>query len=115
MPKNFPEIRKTLGDHVLAKYLRSGLSHGEAAEQLGISRHVLWGWTSNRKTVSLKMIPRVIEWLGYDPLPETTSFGTRLRQQRIAAGLSQVELGKLLGIRANSIGEIKRGHPPSWE
>ncbi len=113
MPKNFPKNPETLGDHILAKYLRLGLSHSEAADQLGFDGHVLWGWTSNRKKVHLKFIPRVIEWLGYDPFPEPESLGVSLRNHRMAAGLSQETLGKLLGIRASTIGEFERGRIPN--
>ncbi len=113
MPKNFPKIRETLGDHILTKYLRLGLSHGKAAEQLGVSRHVLWAWTSNRKQVHPKFIPKVIAWLGYDPFPEPESFGASLRNHRMAAGLSQEALSKLLGIRASTIGEFERGRVPN--
>ena len=59
------------------------------------------------------MIPRVIEWLGYDPFPEPDSFGARLHKHRTAAGLSQVEFGELLGIRGETIGEFERGRAPN--
>ena len=90
----------------------TGVHKMEAARQLGVSRHVLWGWTSNRKQVRLKFIPKVVEWPGYGPFPEPGSFGARLRQRRRAAGLSQTVLGKLPGIRAGTIGDFGRGRVP---
>ena len=113
MPKNFPKNQICLGDHILTKSLRLGVRHGEVARQLGVDRHVLWGWVSNRKEVHLKFIPRVLAWLGYDPFPEPESFGGRLRKCRMTAGLSQEALGKLLGIRAGTIGEFERGRIPN--
>ena len=97
----------------MSKRARLGLVLGETAKSLGVSRHVLWGWESNRKNVHLKFIPRVIAWLGYDPFSEPESFGARLRKRRRAAGLSQIALGKLLGIRAGTIGEFERGRIPN--
>lgn len=113
MPKNFPKIRKTLGDHILTKYLRLGLSHREAAKQLGVDRHVLWGWTANRKEVHLKFIPNVIAWLGYNPLPNPKSLGGRLRRKRVSAGMSQEELGRVLRIRSATILDFEKGRRPN--
>jgi DNA-binding transcriptional regulator YiaG len=43
-------------------------------------------------------IPKLVQFLGYDPFPRPTNLGERLRSYRRVHGLTQRELAKRMGI-----------------
>ncbi len=48
-------------------------------------------------------MPKLIEFLGYNPVPLGTSFADRIRHSRRALGLNLVEFAALIGVPANTI------------
>ena len=66
---------------------------------------------------SLSILSRII-WekvLTQKPRWEPTVFGQRLKALRAAAGLTQVELGKLCGIVPNTLAKYESGkQEPAW-
>ena len=59
---------------------------------------------------SLAQIPKIIEFLGYDPFEKKTEdLEERIQEFRRVHGLSQKKLARLLEIDQSSIGNWERG------
>jgi hypothetical protein len=52
----------------------------------------LFNWEANASKPQLQYIPGIIDLLGYNPLPEATSIGGQLVQQRTTLGLTGTKL-----------------------
>ena len=44
-----------------------GLLQCEAAEQIGVDECTIYNWETNRVTPAVRLIPRIIKFLGYCP------------------------------------------------
>jgi len=63
----YPAVLRTYGDHIRAKRLDLGLLQMHVAEEIGVDECSIYNWESNRVAPSLRLIPRIIEFLGYVP------------------------------------------------
>ena len=51
-----------------SKLLQLGLSHVFLAQQLNVSVETIANWEHSRSIPDIYRLPRIIEFLGYDPL-----------------------------------------------
>ena len=58
---------RTYGDHVRARRLELGLYRREVAELVGVDETTIYNWESGRNAPAEKVIPRLVEFLGYSP------------------------------------------------
>lgn len=58
---------------------------------------------------AIRNMPKVIEFLGYDPRPAPLGMAARLRHQRETLGLSQVAAAERLGIDPATLRRWERG------
>jgi transcriptional regulator with XRE-family HTH domain len=110
----YPAQLTTLGDHVRKRRLDLGLLQREVAEKLGVTASTIWNWEANHSSPQLRLIPKVIAFLGYDLCcTQPGSFGERLLADRRAQGMSQKGLAYLLGVDPGTLGKWERGqsHP----
>ncbi|OGQ13087.1 MAG: hypothetical protein A2026_07180 [Deltaproteobacteria bacterium RBG_19FT_COMBO_46_12] len=61
---------ETIGDHIRKRRMDLKLTQKEVAEKLGVDKTAIQFWENNRVKPSLGNIPKIIEFLGYDPLGE---------------------------------------------
>lgn len=54
-------------------------------------------------------MPAIIEFLGYNPLPEAKTCGERLVRHRTALGLSQKEAARALDVAPGTLAQWERG------
>jgi DNA-binding XRE family transcriptional regulator len=59
----------TLGDHLRRRRLELGLYQKDVAEQIGVTASTIWNWESGWSSITLRCMPKVIEFLGYNPIP----------------------------------------------
>ena len=111
----YPAQLNTLGDHLRKRQLDLGLLQREVAEKLGVTDSTIWNWEANYSSPQLRIIPKVIAFLGYEPYSTASgSFGERLLACRRSMGLSQKELADRMGIDPSTLGKWERGgRPPS--
>lgn len=110
----YPKALETLGDHLLARRLDLGLFQKDVAATLGANTSTITNWEKGWSEPELCFLPGIIAFLGYDPRPEGTDFGTWLRRTRTARGLSIKALAVLAGIDASTICKWEEGrHQPS--
>jgi transcriptional regulator with XRE-family HTH domain len=113
-PSNIPQNPKTLGDHIKKRRLELGLYQGQVAKILGVTECTITNWEKNRSNPTLRLMPKIIEFLGYDRIsvvPKT--LGEKLFQYRKSHGLNQKHLAKMIGIDPATLSRVERGRTDS--
>ena len=70
-PKGYPLEPKTLGDHIRKHRMDLKLFQHQVAEQLGVDKSTIHNWERNFNTPDTRLVPRIIEFLGYSPFPQS--------------------------------------------
>jgi transcriptional regulator with XRE-family HTH domain len=79
------------------------LTQVQAARQLGISVTAYNFWESGRIAPGITKWPKIIQFIGFDPTPEPTTFSDALRALRRARGFEQRTLAARLGVDTKSV------------
>jgi transcriptional regulator with XRE-family HTH domain len=104
-----PEKLETLGDHLRRRRLTLKLIQRQVAEQIGVDATSIHNWETNVSTPSLQYMPAILEFLGYNPVPQGSGWAERLVQCRTALGLSQNESAKRMGVDQSTLARWERG------
>jgi transcriptional regulator with XRE-family HTH domain len=76
-----------------------GLLQKEVGRIIGVDGTTIYNWENNHNSPSLHVLPRVIKFLGYNPLPSIpTTLGEKLRAYRKLNGITQEELARRLKV-----------------
>jgi DNA-binding transcriptional regulator YiaG len=77
----------------------------QAADHLGINTWTLANWEKGYTNPALRFWPGIIEFLGYDPMPEPkpSDLAQRIQWTRRRRGLSLRELAKQLGVDPDTL------------
>jgi hypothetical protein len=89
---------KTLGPLVWRRKEQLGHTVEETSRTIGICKAVLQLWKLAARPPHLQLIPKIVEYLGYDPFGPPRSFGESLCFARLRLGLSRERAAKHLGI-----------------
>ena len=100
---------ETIGEHVRERRRALGISQAQAARRIGLCRDALVRWEMNRTIPDVRMMPKVIEFLGYDPQPPATTFRELLLRTRRSLGLNQPEIAALLSVPESTFHDWERG------
>jgi DNA-binding XRE family transcriptional regulator len=68
VPRAYPRELRTIGDHVRKRRLDMGLLQKEAARIIGVATNTLIIWEKNHRPVAVKLMPKIVAFLAYDPL-----------------------------------------------
>jgi DNA-binding XRE family transcriptional regulator len=91
-----------------------GLRQRDVARQIGVNKDTIHNWEMNRTVPEVRVIPKVIDFLGYAPYDPAWTFGRWLRAVRSTLGLSQEQLAKRAGLDESTIAKWEREkHKPS--
>ena len=88
----------TFGDHLLKRRLDLGQNRKFAASLIGVDPESLKNWEGGKTEPAVGFFPRLISYLGYNPLPEGFGRGARIRRARISRGLSRKALADSVGV-----------------
>jgi DNA-binding XRE family transcriptional regulator len=66
-------------------------------------------WEVNAAEPEIRYLPAIIEFLGYNPLPEATGWGERLLRHRSGLGLSQKDAAVQIGVDPGTLARWERG------
>ncbi len=94
-PKGYPQRLKAISDHIRKRRMDIGLYQRQVAELIGVSESTIWNWERGIEP-ELRFIPKIIEFLGYNPFTAPTDLLGRLRHFKIVNGLSYIRLGDLM-------------------
>ncbi|MBZ5626521.1 MAG: helix-turn-helix domain-containing protein [Acidobacteriia bacterium] len=106
-----PTQLNTVGDHIRKRRLGLKMLQKEVAEQLGVCQPSVFNWERNASSPEIRHMPAIIDFLGYDPLPQAVTLAERLVRQRMSLGLSQKESAGRIGVDAGTLakwGQKKR-------
>ena len=109
----YPDTLEHVGHHLLKRRLDLGLQQKEAAIILGTEAWNLRNWESGRHGIQNWYYPRIIEFLGYNPLPAATTRGQTVRRERLARGWSRRRLGREAGADEATVRRIEADTPAS--
>jgi len=100
---------KTWGDHILKRRLESALDQHEVAKLLGCDTTTVHNWERNLSQPQLRLIPRIVEFLGYEPpFVQPATLGEKLLEYRKARGITQKELACKIGIDPTTLSRLER-------
>jgi transcriptional regulator with XRE-family HTH domain len=89
----------TIGEHLRKQRLNLGLTQAEMATRLGVNEWTVGNWETGQTKPVLRFIPRIIEFLGYDPEPpKPETIAEQLQAKRRELGWSQREAARHLGV-----------------
>lgn len=90
---------QSVGDHICKRRLLLKLTQKAVAGILKVSQFSIINWERGEFQPSkVATLHRIIEFLGYNPLPVGQTIPDRLRQQRRLIGWGQRELAEHLGV-----------------
>jgi transcriptional regulator with XRE-family HTH domain len=106
---------KTLGDHLRKRRPDLALTQKDVAERLGADETSVWNWENRRSSPALRFLPRIIEFLGYQPdHTRPQNLGQRIVAFRRLRRLAQKELARRLGVDPRTVASWESGeHRPS--
>jgi DNA-binding transcriptional regulator YiaG len=99
----YPQSPQTIGEHLWWRRTDLALRQKDVAMQIGVSQFTIINWESGETTPAVRFGPKVVAFLGYDPLPEPKSFGQGVWKLRWRLGLTQRALAGHLGIDDASV------------
>ncbi len=86
-----------------------GLFQRQVAEGIGVSEATIYNWEGNESLPSDRYMPRIIQFLGYDPVPAPKTLSEKLRHCRQLLGLTLKAMAKRLGVDPTSLRKWERG------
>ena len=104
-----PETLKTIGDHIRRRRLALGLIQKQVAKIIDVCTPSIVNWETGRSEPHLKYMPAIIKFVGYDPVPPPDTLASRLVCGRKAAGLSQKEAARRVGVDQGTLARWERG------
>jgi DNA-binding transcriptional regulator YiaG len=92
-PKESDFEPQTIGEHIKKRRLLLGLTQKSEAKMLKVTQFSIINWERGHIQPSrAATLQRIIDFLGYDPLPEGQTIPERLRQKRRQMGWGQRRL-----------------------
>jgi transcriptional regulator with XRE-family HTH domain len=108
-PTKLPTILNSVGDHIKKRRLQLGLHQAQVAEILDVDESTITNWEKNRTSPALRAIPKIIEFLGYDPMPRRSeTLGGQLSQYRKSRGMNQKVVAQQIGIDPATSSRLER-------
>lgn len=98
------ENPRSIGEHIKKRRLELHLFQADVANILGVCEDSITGWENGRSEPQIRYYPKLIEFLGYNPIPENSeTLGGRIKKYRLKHGLSLKHFAKLFGADEKSI------------
>ena len=80
------------------------------SERLGVNKDSIYYWETGRYKPSLRVIPKIIQFLGYMPYDTSSmAFGERIVTMRRSLGLGREELAEGLGVDESTLRDWEHG------
>lgn len=113
-PKELTKEPVTLGDHLRRRRLELGLFQKDVAIQIGVTTSTVWNWENGWSSITLNCMPKVIEFLDYNPIPWPEGLMERLAWYKLVNGLPLEKLGTEMGRDPEQLSDWLSGrHKPS--
>jgi DNA-binding XRE family transcriptional regulator len=96
IPKPIAPKSVTLGQHLKQYREKCKLRQKDVAVTLGVGHFTYMTWEKDQATPFPRYYPKIIAWLGYDPLPKPQTEGEALRQARWRLGLTSQQMADVM-------------------
>ena len=111
--RDYPNQVLTVGDHIRKVRIHANLYHTDVANAVGCGVCSVNNWEMNHSEPELRFIPKIIEFLGYNPKPMPSDTLGRLAWYKWSRGLNYIELGNQMGIHPEQLTDwISGRHKP---
>jgi transcriptional regulator with XRE-family HTH domain len=80
----------------------------DVAAIIGVDTTTVFNWETQGMAPNLRALPKVIEFLGYDPRSSGQTIGEKLRRHREGLGLSWAEAAKVMGVDPSTVSKWER-------
>ncbi len=104
-----PVQPKTIGDHLRVHRHTLHLLQQEVAKRLGVHVESVKNWERGATCPTLRQLPKIIQFLGYDPEPAPKTTLEWIRDARRRLGLTQKDLAKTLGTDSVTVYRWEKG------
>lgn len=94
----YPLKLSTIGDHIRKRWLDLGLEQKEVVHTLGVTTWTISNWETKSVEPETRLIPKVIEFLGYVPYKRGETLGERITIYRKTLGLNHTQFAMRLGV-----------------
>jgi transcriptional regulator with XRE-family HTH domain len=106
----YPKALTFVGDHLRKRRLDLKIFQKDVGKLLGVTTSSVTNWEKNRVRPSLRYIPRIISFLGYNPISGTPSnFGQEINLYRRNHGISIKQLAKTLRVDPTTLARWEKG------
>lgn len=105
----------TLGEHLRRARLTRKLTQREAARILGTDAKTVCNWEKRETEPLIVFMPRILQFLGYNPFPEPTTLSERMLAKRREMGWTLREAARELGVDPGTWGEWEWTGLVKWE
>jgi DNA-binding XRE family transcriptional regulator len=82
-----------------------------AAKELRIDPISVKNWGEARTEIEVRLYPRILGWLGYDPMPQARSWGAEIRNARLSRGWSRKRLAHLADVDEATVKRLEADTP----
>ena len=104
----YPKQIKHLGDRIRARRIDLGLLQREAASRIGVTGEAVHNWEGDHAEPEVRFYPALIDFLGYNPLPEPRTLGEAVKRERMNRGWSMARLAKEVGVDSGTVARLER-------
>jgi transcriptional regulator with XRE-family HTH domain len=99
----------TLGEHISQRRLKLKLTLKEAGKLLGTDEGSVINWEKGRRAPRVYRLPAIIQFLGYNRLPEPRTIAERLVAKRLERGWSRRVASRRLRIDVTTLRDWEHG------
>lgn len=110
-----PTSLVTIGDHLRKARRERKLTQADAAVAMGVSAATVANWESGKTEPPIALWPRIIGFLGYDPVPTAATLPERMYAFRRRNGLSIKDAAARAGVDEGTWGCWERSGEVAWE
>ena len=100
---------ETLGEHLKNHRLQLAWRQKDVAQFLQVDDWTICNWENDKTSPPIRFLPRIIEFLGYDPFPEPECFGEEIAAARRRLGLSRKRLARKLSVDEGALERWEKG------
>jgi transcriptional regulator with XRE-family HTH domain len=104
-----PQQPQTIGEHLKNRRLELHLLQKEVARRIGVRFESVRNWEQGATQPTIRVLPKLIEFLGHNPQPEPADLPGRIAHARRQLGLTQADMAKALKIHPDTVGLWERG------
>jgi transcriptional regulator with XRE-family HTH domain len=105
----YPKELKTVGDHIRKRRLELALLQREVARRISTTTTTISRWETNETSPQVHHLPKIVWFLGYNPLPASKALPGRLLMARELLGVTQRVMAKRLGIDPTTLARWENG------